>query len=144
MQPSVVCRVDRTTADGGNLKKTILPVLLAAIWISFSEFLRNEILFKSHWTSHYQRLGLVFPSAPINGVIWGLWSVLFAVAIFIFARKYSLIQTFLLAWFVGFVLMWIVIGNLGVLPVRLLLFAVPLSLLESFLASWIIKRMTAC
>jgi len=127
-----------------SLKQTIASVVLAAIWISFSEFLRNEILFKSHWTSHYQRLGLVFPSAPINGAIWVLWSALFAVAIFFFARKYDLIQTFLLAWFVGFVLMWLVIGNLGVLPFHLLLFAVPLSLLETFIASWIIKRVTPC
>jgi hypothetical protein len=127
-----------------SLKQTIASVLLAAIWISFSDFLRNEILFKSDWTSHYQRLGLVFPSAPINGAIWVLWSALFAVAILFFARKYDLIQTFLLAWFVGFVLMWIVIGNLGVLPFRLLLFAVPLSLLETFVASWIIKRVTLC
>ncbi len=127
-----------------SLRQTIASVVLAAIWISFSEFLRNEVLFKSHWTSHYQRLGLVFPSAPINGAIWVLWSALFAVAIFFVARKYNLIQTFLLAWFVGFVLMWLVIGNLGVLPFHLLLFAVPLSLLETFIASWIIKRVTPC
>jgi hypothetical protein len=38
-----------------------------------------------------------------------------------------------------FAMMWIVIGNLAVLPYGLLIFAVPLSLLESFVSVWIIK-----
>jgi len=44
-------------------------------------------------------------------------------------------QTTLLSWFVGFVLMWVVVGNLGVLPGGLLYVAVPLSLVEAFLAA---------
>ena len=124
-----------------SLKKTILPILLATIWISLSEFIRNEFLLKSYWIDHYQKLGLVFPSEPINGAMWGLWSLLFAIAIFIIAKKFSLLQTTLLAWLVGFVLMWVVIGNLGVLPYGLLIFAIPLSLLESFIATYIIKRL---
>jgi len=122
-------------------KKTILPILCAAVWISVSEFLRNELFFKSYWTGHYEGLGLVFPSEPLNGAVWGLWSLLFAVAIFIIAKRFSLLQTALLSWFVGFVLMWAVIWNLNVLPEGLLYFAVPLSLLETFLAAWIIKNL---
>jgi hypothetical protein len=38
--------------------------------------------------------------------------------------------------------MWVVIGNLGVLPNGILLFAIPLSLLESFVASYIIKKLS--
>jgi hypothetical protein len=124
------------------LKKTIVPILLATVWISISEFVRNELLVKSYWTGHYKKLGLVFPSEPINGALWGLWSLLFAVAIFIISRKFSLIQSTLLSWFVGFVLMWVVIGNLGVLPNGLLYIAVPLSLLEAFLATVIIVKMS--
>jgi hypothetical protein len=123
-------------------KNTILPVLLATIWISVSEFLRNEFLVKSYWTSHYERLGMVFPSEPMNGAIWGLWSLLFAVAIFIISKKFSLWQTAFLSWFVGFVLMWVVIGNLGVLPSGLLYIAVPLSIIEAFLASLIVKKLS--
>ena len=122
------------------LKKTILPVFLAAVWISVSEFARNELLFKSYWTEHYEKLGLVFPSEPVNGAVWGLWSLLFAAAIFIISKKFSLIKTFLLSWFVGFVLMWVVVGNLGVLPKGLLYAAVPLSLLEAFVASLVIVK----
>jgi hypothetical protein len=88
-----------------TLKRTILPILFATIWISVSEFVRNEFLLKSFWTDHYESLGLVFPSEPVNGAIWGLWSLLFAIAIFIIAKKFTLVQTTLLSWFVGFVLM---------------------------------------
>jgi len=124
------------------LKRTILPVFLATIWIGVSEFVRNEFLLKSYWNDHYQKLGLVFPSETINGAVWGLWSLLFAAAIYIISKKFSLPRTTLLSWFVGFVLMWVVIGNLGVLPYGLLIYAIPLSLLESFLASYIIKKLS--
>lgn len=125
-----------------TVKQTILPILLATIWISISEFARNEFLLKSYWTDHYQSLGLVFPSEPINGAVWGLWSLCFAIAIFIIAKKFSLLQTTLLSWFVAFVLMWISSGNMGVLPFGILPFAIPLSLLEAFLASFIIIKLS--
>ena len=122
------------------MRKKVLSILLATAWIASSEFVRNELLFKSSWVSHYAKLGLVFPSRPVNGALWGLWSVVFAVAIFLIAGKFTLIQTALIAWLVGFVLMWVAIGNLGVLPYGLLVFAVPLSLLESFVAALILKK----
>jgi len=125
-----------------TFKKTILPILLATTWISVSEFARNEFLFKSYWTNHYEKLGLVFPSEPINGAVWGIWSLCFAIAVFIIARKFSLLQTTLLSWFVGFVLMWISSGNVGVLPFGILPFAIPLSFLEAFLASFIIVKLS--
>ena len=124
------------------MRKTVLPVLLATIWISISEFVRNEFIVKSYWTEHYDKLGLVFPSEPINGAVWGLWSLCFAIAIFIIAKRFSLLQTAFLSWFVGFVLMWIVIWNMNVLPAGILVIAVPLSLLEAFIASYIIVRLT--
>ena len=123
-------------------KNIILPVLLATIWISISEFVRNEFIVKSFWINHYNGLGLTFPSEPVNGAVWGIWSLLFATAIFIISKKFSLLHTTLLSWFVGFVLMWFVIGNLGVLPYGLLVYAVPLSLLESFVAAWIVKKLS--
>jgi hypothetical protein len=129
-------------AGAMTLRKTALPIFLATIWIAASEFVRNELLLKSHWSGHYAKLGLVFPSEPINGAFWGLWSFLFAVGIYIMSRRFTLIQTAGLSWFVGFVLMWVVIGNLGVLPYGLLVFAVPLSLLESLIATCIIIRLS--
>jgi len=123
------------------LQKTILPVFLATAWISISEFARNQFIVSSYWTNHYKSLGLVFPSAPVNGAVWGLWSLLFAVAVFIIAKKFTLVQTTFLSWLLAFVMMWVAIGNLGVLPFGLLWMAVPLSILESFIASWIIKKL---
>jgi hypothetical protein len=122
------------------MKKNILAIVLTTIWISISEFVRNEFLFKSYWTDHYGSLGLVFPSEPVNGAVWGLWSLCFALAIYFIAKKFSLWETTVLSWFAGFVLMWIATGNMGVLPFGILVFAVPLSFLEAFLASLIIKK----
>ena len=67
---------------------------------------------------------------------------MFAAAIYILSRKFTLIQTTLLSWLVGFGMMWVVIGNLGVLPPALLPAAVPLSLLEAFLAVLIIVKLS--
>ena len=104
------------------LRKKIFPIILAGVWISVSEFLRNEVLFKSYWIEQYERLGMAFPSEPLNGAVWGLWSLLFAVAIYILNKRYSLLQTMLLSWFVAFVMMWVVVWNLNVLPLGLLVF----------------------
>ncbi|MEZ4859189.1 MAG: hypothetical protein R2781_10300 [Flavobacteriaceae bacterium] len=125
-----------------NLKNIVLPVILATIWISISEFLRNEFLLKNYWTEHYEKLGLTFPSEPINGAIWGIWSLCFAMGIYVIAKKFSFAQTTIIAWFMGFVLMWIVTGNMSVLPFEILTFAIPLSILETFLAVLIIKKMS--
>lgn len=122
------------------MKKKVIPVLLATVWISLSEFFRNEVLVKSYWIDHYQTLGLVFPSEPVNGLVWGLWSLLFATGIFILYQRFSLWETTFLSWLFGFVLMWVVAGNLGVLPEGLLYIAVPLSILEAFVATYIISR----
>jgi len=124
------------------MKKAILSIILATTWISISEFARNTFLLRNYWIEHYQKLGLTFPEQPINGAVWGIWSLFFALAIYIIARKFSLIQTAFLSWFVGFVFMWLVIGNLGVLPFSILPIAVPLSFLEAFMATFIIKKLT--
>jgi hypothetical protein len=124
-----------------TLKKIILPILLATIWISLSEFVRNQLLFLSYWTEHYEGLGLTFPTEPINGAMWGVWSLLFAILIYFLAKKFTFWETTFLAWFAGFVLMWMVIGNMGVLPYGLLIFAVPLSFLEVLVATLILKKL---
>lgn len=124
------------------IKKTVLPVLIATLWISISEFVRNEWLLHSYWTNHYENMGVQFPAEPLNGAVWGVWSLFFAIGIFLISKKYSLSATTFIAWFMAFVLMWIVTGNLGVLPFKLLLYAIPLSILETFLAALIIKKLS--
>lgn len=121
-------------------RHTIMPVILATLWISISEFVRNEYLLKSYWIQHYDGLGIPFPSEPINGAMWGIWSLAMAILIYLISRKFDLLQTTLIAWLAAFVMMWMVIGNLSVLPYGILPVAIPLSLLEAFLASWIIRK----
>lgn len=123
------------------LKTTALPIFIVGIWINISEFIRNEIFIKSYWVKHYQSLNLTFPSEPINGIGWIIWGFSFAVTIFILSKKYNLLQTTLLSWFMAFCMMWIVIWNLDVLPIGILWIAVPLSLLESFIGVLLCKKL---
>jgi len=118
-----------------------LPILLSTIWITISEFVRNELLGKSLWTEHYESLGLVFPSEPLNGIVWLIWSFVFAVIIYVISRRFNLVQTTFISWTMAFVMMWLVVGNLSVLPFAILYMAVPLSILEALLATWIIVKM---
>jgi hypothetical protein len=122
--------------------KPIFAIILATIWISISEFIRNEFLVKTHWVDHYENLGLVFPSEPVNGAMWGIWSLLLALALFMLMKKFNLWQTTFIGWLMAFVMMWVVIGNMDVLPYGILPFAIPLSLLETFVAAWILQKLT--
>ena len=120
--------------------RSILAIVVAGLWINASEFLRNEVLVKSYWVEHYRSLGLTFPSTPQNGLVWVLWGFLFALAIYATSRRFTLVQTALLNWFTGFVLMWVVTWNLAVLPVGILIYAIPLSLLEAFVAAYLCTK----
>ena len=122
------------------MKQKILPVVTATIWVSVFEFVRNQALFLSFWTEHYESKGLTFPAKPINGAIWGLWALVFTVLIYSISSKYSFKQAFAMCWTLGFVLMWLVIGNLGVLPFRLLWVAVPMSMFEVAGAILIVRK----
>ena len=122
------------------MKKTILPVFLSGVWITVSEFVRNEFLFKSYWVDHYQSLNLKFQTLPLNGILWTVWSFILAYVILELLQKYSFLRTLLIAWLTAFVMMWITVYNLQVLPLMLLLIAVPLSLLEVVVAELIINK----
>jgi len=112
------------------MKNSILPIFLATVWITCSEFLRNEILFKELWVERFQSLGLTFQTLPINGILWTVWSFLLALIIFKLLQKYSWQETLLFSWIPSFLMMWITIYNLQVLPLPLLAVAFPLSLVE--------------
>jgi hypothetical protein len=116
--------------------------MLTGIWVNASEFFRNEILLKKYWVDYYKSLGMTFPSAPLNGVVWIVWGFLFGLAIYLISRKFSLMQTALISWLMAFVLMWIVTWNLNVLPIAILVYGVPLSLIEAFIGSYICKKIS--
>jgi len=122
------------------MNKNILSVFAAGIWITLSEFIRNEILFKSYWVEHYRALGLGFETSPVNGILWMTWSFLLAYVIYRMLPKFAYVQALFLSWVMAFVMMWVTIYNLQVLPLKLLLFAVPLSMFEVWLAAVIILQ----
>lgn len=123
-----------------TLKKIILPILFTGIWINFSETLRWIFLAESYWIEHYQQLGIVFPTGPVRGVIWMIWGFMFATTIFILSRKFTLLQTTIFSWSVVFVMLWVVLGNVNMLPAGMLWIVAPLSLLEAYVGAWICKR----
>ncbi|MBL7839361.1 MAG: hypothetical protein JNJ75_04405 [Cyclobacteriaceae bacterium] len=125
-----------------SVKRVVFPVLLATVWISISEFVRNSFLVHDAWLAHYQNLGLTFPEQPVNGAVWGIWSLVFAIIIYVLHQKFTFWQTALLSWIIGFTLMWLVIGNLGVLPIAILPYAIPLSILEVLVAVFIINKLS--
>ncbi len=120
----------------GKIKVSV-SIFLAGLWVNACEFLRNSVLLKSYWTGHYESLGMVFPSKPVNGMVWVTWGFVFAVAVYLISRRYGLVMTAIISWIMAFVLMWLVIWNLGVLPVSILAYAIPFSLLEAFVAAFI-------
>ncbi|MCA9323682.1 hypothetical protein KC992_01115 [Candidatus Saccharibacteria bacterium] len=121
-------------------RRAVLAIFLAGLWITASEFFRNEVLLKSYWTEHYQSLGIMFPSEPKNGFVWFVWSLALSGFIYMQSRKFATKDTVLLVWFSGFFMMWLVVGNMAVLPIKILLFAIPLSLFEVYLADKIIRK----
>lgn len=122
-------------------QQSFLAVFVTGVWVNISEFLRNELLLKSHWTDHYQSLGIPFPSQPINGAMWGVWGFVFAWIIYMLSQKFSLLQTAAISWVMGFVSMWITLWNLNVLPANLLNYAVPLSILEVLVGAFLCKKL---
>ena len=121
----------------GIFKKTIVPIIITGIWINISETVRWMLLVESYWLDKYKDLNLTFPGETINMIVWMLWGFLHATVIFILSRRYNLLQTTFLSWFVAFVMMWVIVWNVGVLPTDMLWFNAPLSLLEAFIGAYI-------
>lgn len=91
----------------------------------------------SRLTKHSGRLephlGMIFSIRAIESRHLGGMRRPVALAIFALSRRFSLLGATLLSWFFGFVLMWLVLWNLNVLPSAILVYAIPLSLLETFI-----------
>ena len=124
-----------------GLGRAILAIVLAGIWVNLFEFFRNMVLLTGLWEAHYRAMGLEFPSAPLNGAVWGIWAFAFAAAMFFLTRRFGLWSATLLGWVTGFVLMWLVIGNMLVLPFGILPVAVPMSFVEALGAAFICRKL---
>jgi hypothetical protein len=121
--------------------RVILTVGVAGFWVVLCEFVRNQLLLAAQWQSHYRAMGLGFPSRPVNGMMWMVWSFMFAGIAFAVSRRFGLWQTTFIGWLLGWVMMWIVIWNLLVLPVGILPIAIPFSFVEALGAAFICRRL---
>jgi len=121
--------------------KTILTVVVAGIWIGLCEFVRNQLVLVSQWQNHYRGMRLEFPSKPVNGIMWMVWSFMFAGVAFAISRRFGLWQTTFIGWLLGWVMMWVVIWNLLALPVGILPIAVPFSFVEALGAAFLCRKL---
>jgi len=121
-------------------KKTILPIILIGLWINISITIGWMLILEGYWIEKYQSLNLVFPTGLINNITWMIWGFMLATIIFIISKKFSLWQTTFLAWFVAFIMMWVIVWNVGILPTGMLLFNIPNTLFITFIGALICKR----
>ncbi len=129
------------SSEKSGTRRPVLAVMLAGVWVSLCEFARNQVLLSPQWQEHYRDMGLVFPAQPVNAMLWAGWAFLLAGTVFAISRRFGLWQTTFLAWVMAFVMMWVVIWNLSVLPLGILPIAVPFSLIEAFGAAFICRRL---
>ena len=119
--------------------KPVWQVLVLAVWINLAETVRWMAYTKPRFDALYHSKGLEMPNGPINNMLWLVWGVTIAFIVFMLARKFSLLQTTILAWLGAFVLIWIALWNSAVLPVEILPVVAPLSLVTVFVAAFIAK-----
>jgi hypothetical protein len=124
-------------------KNTALPIFIAGVWINISETVRWMLIIESYWVEYYESLNLVFPNNPLNAVIWMTWGFLYSAIIFVLSRKFRPLQTTLIAWLTVFVMLWIVLWNIDILPVKLLWYNIPLSFIETYVAVLICNKVAA-
>jgi hypothetical protein len=122
-------------------KKTILPIILIGLWINISITIGWILILEGYWIEKFQSINLVFPTGLINNITWMIWGFMLATIIFIFSKKFTLWQTTFLAWFVAFIMMWVIVWNVGVLPTGMLLFNIPNSLFVTFIGALICKKL---
>lgn len=130
-----------STTDQSTVKKIIIPILTTGIWVNISETIRWICLIEPYWFEKYEQLGIIFPKEDINLIVWMIWGFVYATIIFILSRKFTLVQTTIYSWLVVFVMTWIVLWNIGILPTKMLWYNVPLSILETFVGALICKKL---
>jgi len=119
------------------MSRAVLAVVLAGLWVCLFGFVRNLFTSVGPWVGVLlPRMGLVFPSKPVSGVVW---SFLMAGVVYAISRRFNLWQTAVIAW-TGYVLMLIVFWNLVVPPVRFLLVAAPFTFVEALGAASICRK----
>jgi len=122
-----------------NLKKAIWKILLVSIWINIFETLRWMLFAKPEIDMHFKAANLVLPNEPINNLLWLIWGIIIAVMIFIVSKKFKVLQTTFIVWITVYVMHWIALWNMAVLPINILWLAVPLTFINVLIGVLISK-----
>ncbi len=122
-----------------NLKKAIWKILLVSIWINIFETLRWMLFAKPEIDMHFKAANLVLPNEPINNLLWLIWGIIIAVMIFIVSKKFKVLQTTFIVWITVYVMHWIALWNMAVLPINILWLAVPLTFINVLVGALISK-----
>jgi hypothetical protein len=89
---------------------------------------------------HFKAANLVLPNEPINNILWLIWGIIIAVMIFIISKKFKVLQTTFIVWIIVYVMHWIALWNMAVLPINILLLAVPLTFINVLVGALISNR----
>ncbi len=122
-----------------NYLKTIWQILLVSIWINIFETLRWMLFAKPEIDMHFKAANLVLPNEPINNLLWLIWGIIIAVMIFIVSKKFKVLQTTFIVWITVYVMHWIALWNMAVLPINILWLAVPLTFTNVLVGALISK-----
>ena len=125
------------------MKRYFLAVAASGVWMNASEFIRNELVIKHVWVGGFEEIGLSFPSAPVNGLVWVVWAFIFCAVLAALNMRFNVLKSAIICWVTGFGLLWIAMWNIGILPKGLLYWAVPWSFVEVYVAAFICSRIVA-
>ena len=122
-----------------NYQKAIWQILIVSIWINIFETLRWILFAKPEIDMHFKAANLVLPNEPINNLLWLIWGIIIAVMIFIVSKKFKVLQTTFIVWITVYVMHWIALWNMAVLPINILWLAVPLTFINVLAGALISK-----
>ena len=120
-------------------QKAIWQILLVSLWINIFETLRWILFAKPDIDMHFKAANLVLPNEPINNLLWLIWGIIIAVMIFIVSKKFKVLQTTFIVWITVYVMHWIALWNMAVLPINILWLAVPLTFINVLVGALISK-----
>ena len=99
-----------------------------------------DVICKTRYDIHFKAANLVLPNEPINNILWLIWGIIIAVMIFIISKKFKVLQTTFIVWIIVYVMHWIALWNMAVLPINILLLAVPLTFINVLVGALISNR----
>ena len=123
-----------------NFKKAIWQILLVSLWINIFETLRWMLFAKPSIDIHFKAANLVLPNEPVNNLLWIIWGIIIAVMIFIISKKFKILQTTFIVWITVYIMHWIALWNMAVLPINILWLAVPLTFINVFVGALICNK----